>query len=104
MIEYQQCKSCGQKDSCRVAYEQMSKYKGPSVLGKVFGAFVLPLAVFIISLILFDKFAASAIRGDKLKILLNLGIATTLTFASIMAIQFVNRKFRENRKQKLCKP
>ncbi|MHC4291724.1 MAG: hypothetical protein ACYTEU_03900 [Planctomycetota bacterium] len=41
------CSGCGQKDTCRQAYEKLGKATGPNVACKVIVAFLVPIAVFI---------------------------------------------------------
>jgi hypothetical protein len=41
------CSGCGQKDTCRQAYEKMGKASGPNVAWKAIVAFLVPIAVFI---------------------------------------------------------
>ena len=50
------CENCGYRHSrencCMDIYQRLGRTKGPSVISKVLLAFVLPLLIFIISLIL----------------------------------------------------
>jgi chromate transport protein ChrA len=50
------CENCGfqdgRKNCCMDIYQRLGRTKGPSVISKVLLAFVLPLLIFIISLIL----------------------------------------------------
>lgn len=41
------CSGCGQKETCRQAYEKMGKAEGPNVAWKAIVAFLVPIAVFI---------------------------------------------------------
>ena len=58
MIGMKLCDKCGYRHSrgycCIDIYQQLGRAKGPSVLGKVLLAFVLPLLLFICSLILVE--------------------------------------------------
>lgn len=103
MIKQDLCKSCGQKGNCSGIYEQMGGYRGPSVLSKVFCAFVIPLLTFIVSLVLFEEFAAESIRNEKLRTFTNFALASIITFTTILLIRFVNRKFGQDKQNKPCK-
>lgn len=41
------CSGCGQKDTCRQAYDKMGKANGPNVACKAIVAFLVPIVVFI---------------------------------------------------------
>ena len=41
------CSGCGQKETCRQAYDKMGKAKGPNVAWKAVVAFLVPIGVFI---------------------------------------------------------
>ena len=51
----QQCKNCGQKESCREAFEKLGSSKAPPVLLMVVQAFLLPLVLFIVVLAVAEK-------------------------------------------------
>jgi hypothetical protein len=90
MMEQEQCKNCGSRQNCGTVYKKMGEYKGPSVLGKVVLAFVVPLLVFIVSLVVMDKLLSYAAMAENLKTLLNFGIASGITLAVILVIRFKN--------------
>jgi hypothetical protein len=51
----QQCKNCGQKESCREAFEKLGSSKTSLVLLKAVQAFLLPLVFFIAALAAAEK-------------------------------------------------
>ena len=51
----QQCKNCGQKESCQEIFEKLGSSKSPPVLLVVVQAFLLPLVLFIAALIIAEK-------------------------------------------------
>ena len=57
MTNQEICDNCGLRDGCRQVYQRMADYQGPSVLGKVLTAFVLPLLSFIVAVAVFGKVA-----------------------------------------------
>ena len=94
MIEDKECANCGSRKNCGAIYKKMGEYQGPSVLVKVFLAFILPLLVFIGSLILFEKVFLSSVRDDKLRTILNFGIAAGITLGVIFAVRLSTRRRR----------
>ena len=50
MINDSNCSECNHKHDCKSIYEAMGHSRGPSVLGKVFAAFVIPIFVFILTI------------------------------------------------------
>ena len=55
MIQQEFCKDCHQKHDCQEVYRQLGHSVCPSITCKVIVAFLFPLVVFIISLVVFDK-------------------------------------------------
>ncbi len=51
------CSNCAQSRNCSAVYEYLGKSDGESVVCKVLVAFLLPIAVFIIALAMFEKLA-----------------------------------------------
>jgi hypothetical protein len=81
MAEDEFCSKCAQKSDCKAVYEQLGQGKGPSVIAKVIKAFLLPIAVFIAGLALFDKLLADAIQGQKIR--------TAAVFLLSAAVSFI---------------
>ena len=74
------CSGCGQKQTCRGAYEKMGHSDVPNVTLKVILAFVLPIGVFVLSLAGTTKWLAGHIEGSLL---------TLLSFLSALLVTFV---------------
>lgn len=87
------CSGCSHEDSCRLMYEKIGKVKGPSVLGKVFLAFLTPIFVFIASLA-----GATALFKNRLEeqslTLVSFLLAIAVTLIVIFAIRAIRRPFR----------
>ena len=49
------CSQCPQKDSCREVYRRLGHSDAPPVAGKVFWAFVVPIGLFAVLVIGFDR-------------------------------------------------
>lgn len=97
MAEPDICGKCSERDNCKKVYQLMADYRGPSVLGKVFLAFVFPLLIFVVSLAVFDSPTAKWTESKELAIILNLLISAGLTGVYIMAVMLVLGKFRKSR-------
>ncbi len=89
MTEQEFCQSCQQRQSCQAAYEKLSSVKGPSVLLKVLVAFLLPMLVFIIALVVADRFLVGRVSGRDLRIFLEFLIAVLTTIVCMFSIKVV---------------
>jgi len=86
------CSRCPQSRDCKAVYEQLGKSTGPNVVRKVLAAFLLPIAVFIAALALFDHVLARAIAGTTLRIAAGFGIAAGVSFVCILIVNAVNMR------------
>jgi len=50
MVQAKSCDGCSHAHDCQKIYEQLGRSGGPSIAGKVFIAFALPIIVFIATL------------------------------------------------------
>ncbi len=102
MSELQNCENCAHKDGCKEVYRRMSQYDGPSVLGRVFCAFVIPLLSFIISLGVLQYMFEKSVSSENQRIFFSFLGALIVTLMVITAIGVVNRKFGKYRQRELC--
>ena len=90
------CNDCGYRHGrgrcCIDIYQQLGQTKGPSVAGKAFLAFVLPLLVFIISLMLAGYFLSVFITKDGIKTFFAFLIAVVMTIVFVQLIRKLTRK------------
>ncbi len=86
MAEEEFCSNCAQKTDCKTVYQQLGHNKAPSVVAKVVKAFLLPIAVFITGLVLFDKLLADVIQGQMLRtaVVFLLGAGVSFIFVLIV--------------------
>ena len=82
------CSGCGQKDTCRKAYEKLGAAGGPNVALRVIVAFLVPIGVFIGGL------AGSQwlLRGqfeEKILILVSFLLALCLTLLVVFVIRAI---------------
>lgn len=86
------CDKCGYKHAsgrcCIDIYQQLGQTKGPSVLGKVFLAFVFPLLVFIGSLVGVEYLLTDFITegGGKTFIAFLAALVVTIVFVQLIRI------------------
>jgi len=95
------CSGCQENHNCGQMYEQLGKSDAERVIRKVVLAFLLPIAVFIAAIVVFDKFFASRISGKNLGVLLSSLFATAISFVCVLVIRVFNKKFDKNKK--FCK-
>lgn len=77
-MDQQQCRSCAMKDRCSQVYQTLGESKVPNVLGKVVLAFLLPLILFIISVV-----AAERLLTDRL---INPAAGSLISFVAAAAV------------------
>ena len=92
MAEKEFCDNCNQKNNCSSIYQQLGNTQSPSVVSKVFIAFVLPLLVFIISLGIFEDIFGKKISSQNLQTILSLLSALSVTFLCILITRVINKR------------
>ena len=86
------CDQCSEDHQCREVYHRLGQAKGPSVVFRVLVAFVVPIAVFIGVLLLFERFFGAAVDTEKLRTGLAFLSALAVTVAVIFAVRAANRR------------
>ncbi len=96
MIGIKACDKCGYRHGrghcCIDIYQQIGRTKGPSVTGQVLLAFVLPLLVFIGSLILAEYFLSGFMAEGGLKTFIAFLAALAVTAVIVQLIRIFTRK------------
>jgi hypothetical protein len=96
MIGMKLCNKCGYRHNrgrcCIDIYQQLGKTKGPSVAGKVLLAFVVPLLVFIASLILAAYILSIFVAEEGTNSFYALLIALAVTVVIVRIIRICTRK------------
>jgi hypothetical protein len=90
MVEEKFCQDCGQKQDCQEVYERLGKAEGPSVVWKVVLAFLLPLVVFIVLLVVFEKVFVAGIGSKGLRTAASFLVACLGTLAVIVLIKVLS--------------
>lgn len=95
MISLKLCEKCGYRHGhgrcCIDIYQQIGQTKGPSVIGKVILAFVLPILVFIICLIGVEHLLDGLTTGG-ITIILSFLISLSATIIFVQLIRIFSRK------------
>jgi hypothetical protein len=96
MMGMKLCENCGYRHSrgrcCIDIYQQLGQSKGPSIVGKVLLAFVLPLLVFIASLVLAGYLLSIFINESRTSTFYAFLIAAALTIVFVQLIRILTRK------------
>jgi hypothetical protein len=95
-MDQQQCQSCGMKDSCKEVYKQLGECKAPNVLTKVILAFLLPLILFIFSIVLGDRLLIEKLKSEKAANLAAFGAAIAVVFLYLIILKLLNFRRRNN--------
>ena len=80
------CSGCGQKDTCRQAYEKMGRAEGPNVAPKAIVAFLVPIGVFIGVLAGSQQFLQDRLKENRL-ILVSFILALCMTLSVVFVIR-----------------
>jgi phosphotransferase system glucose/maltose/N-acetylglucosamine-specific IIC component len=91
MVNEKKCEGCQEAHTCKDAYHRIGQSKGSSVVFKVLIAFVVPILVFIASLIVFEPVLARFINSQRLLTIANFLFALSVTFVIMLVIKFVNK-------------
>ena len=93
------CNSCDNAKTCRQVYTKLGKSKGPSIAMKAIVAFLLPIVVFIASLVLFEKLLENLIMTKHLRTAIGVPAALAVTFTIILITRYINRHDRQKSKK-----
>ncbi len=76
------CSQCPQKDSCREVYRRLGHSDAPPVAGKVFWAFVVPIGLFAVLVIGFDRWLPKT-WAENLRIAVVFGGSAAATVGAV---------------------
>jgi len=97
MSQQKFCQNCDQRNKCQDVYQQLGKAKGPSVALKVVAAFLLPLVVFIASLVAFERILAGVIDTKGSQTVLGFLLALSAALICVLIIKAINKRPDKNR-------
>ena len=78
----------------RKFYQRMGNVKGPSVVSKVIVAFVLPIVVFIFSLVGFGKLLGNKIDSPKLATVAIFALSVIVTLIFVWISSLLSKKLK----------
>ena len=88
----QQCKNCGQKESCREAFEKLGGSKAPPVLLKAIQAFLLPLVLFIVALAVAERLLAEKLTSELGRDIISLAAAVAVVCLYLVVLKLWRSK------------
>lgn len=96
MLGFKHCQKCGYWHGggrcCIDIYQQLGQIKGPSIVGVVLLAFVVPLFVFIGSLILVDYLLSAFMAESGLRTFSAFAAAVAITVIFVQLVRVFTRK------------
>jgi len=94
MAHKEDCSGCVWSHDCKGVYAALGRAEGPSVVGKVFTAFLLPLAVFIVSLVIVDRLLSDMEIREASRLVISTSVAAVTGFAAVLlAASFARRRW-----------
>ena len=97
MLQQKFCQECNQKRNCKEVYQQLGNTKNPSVVFKVVVAFLLPMVIFIASLVIFDHILAKVMNNKEAQTALSFLLALSVTFVAVLVIKMIGKQLRKDR-------
>jgi len=92
MAEEKSCAQCEHSGRCQEVYRCLSNSKVPSVATKVVVAFLVPIAVFIVSLGVFEALLGGVISSEKTTTATACGLAVGVTMSVVVLLKMLNRR------------
>jgi hypothetical protein len=96
MLQDDFCHNCAQRHDCRQIYSQLGDSAGLSVVWKTVVAFLVPIAVFIAALTVFEKFLAEAFKPEKIRVAAVFLLSSAAAFLVTMLVRRLNLKIGRN--------
>jgi len=90
-MEQQQCQNCDQKHNCQEVYKQLGQSTAPSVLTKVILAFLLPLVLFIFSIVMAERLLIEKLKSDATRNLAVFALAIAVVFLYLIVLKLWRR-------------
>ena len=92
MAEKDFCSNCGQRQGCRQAYEQLGSLAGASVVMRVITAFLLPLLVFVVGLVVFEYLLGSIVNSTNARTVVSFLPAVSVSIVWILFVRFARNR------------
>ena len=94
MEQQKSCENCSTKNSCQDVYCEIGKKKGPSIVIKAVTALLLPLLVFIATLVAAEKILKTKIESQEIQTIIVFLTAIIIKLAVVMIIKVINKKMK----------
>jgi hypothetical protein len=95
-MEQQQCQSCGMKDSCKEVYKKLGESDAPNVLTKVIMAFLLPLILFIFSIVVGERLLIEKLKDAKEVNIIAFALAIAIVLLYVFTLKLLKFRRRNN--------
>lgn len=96
MVYQEFCRDCERRDKCQDVYKQLGRAKGVPIVCKAVIAFLLPIVVFIVSLMVCDKILAGITDTKGQRTLFSFLLALSVTFGCILVIKVIGGRINKN--------
>lgn len=97
MTEQQNCQGCNQKQTCQDIYKKLANLQSWPMLVRVIVAFLLPIAVFVASLAIFERVFAKIINSKQSRTVIGFLVALSISFCVMLIAKVINRQFDKNK-------
>ena len=94
MDEQKSCQDCSTKNSCQDVYCEIGKKKGQSIVIKAVTALLLPMLVFITTLVATEKILKTQlnIENKEMQTIIVFLTAIAVTAIAVIIIKVINKK------------
>ncbi|MBE0537459.1 MAG: hypothetical protein IH624_17485 [Phycisphaerae bacterium] len=92
MTDAENCSRCIWSHDCKGVYETLGRAEGSSVVTKALAAFLLPILVFIICLVLMDKVLSGIVAQASVRIMLGVLGSLPVVFATVFGVAALTRR------------
>lgn len=86
------CSDCPQRDECQQVYRRLGQSRCGPVGSKSAIAFLIPIAVFIVSLVVFGELLGSGTAAGAGRTAAQFGLSAAVTLAVVAGIRLVCRR------------
>jgi len=90
MTENDNCSGCAQKHDCKSIYQTLGHARGATVFWKVVFVFLVPIAVFIISIAGFGALLKERMASETVRTMVTVLLAAGIAVAAAWIIRLVN--------------
>ncbi|MCE5339810.1 MAG: SoxR reducing system RseC family protein [Planctomycetaceae bacterium] len=95
-MDQQQCQSCGMKDHCQEVYKKLGKSDAPNVLTKVILAFLVPLILFIFSIVVGERLLIEKLKNAKAVNIIAFALAIAIVLLYVFTLKLLKFRRRQN--------